>query len=72
VNSERKSGVLRLSVLSRLVVASILVLAEVVEGTQDGHAVGTPTSDHALSSLTEEERAWLRDHPVIRVVQDPA
>ena len=24
-----------------------------------------------LASLTEQERAWLRDHPVIRVVQDP-
>ena len=26
---------------------------------------------HALNTLTGEERAWLRDHPVIRVVQDP-
>jgi PAS domain S-box-containing protein len=31
----------------------------------------TPAPDFLLHSLTEEERAWLRDHPVIRVVQDP-
>ncbi len=30
---------------------------------------GSPTF---LASLTEEERAWLRAHPVIRVVQDPS
>lgn len=33
-------------------------------------SVGTPTSNTLIHSLTEEERAWLREHPVIRVVQD--
>jgi two-component system, cell cycle sensor histidine kinase and response regulator CckA len=30
-----------------------------------------PQSNSVLISLTAEERAWLRSHPVIRVVQDP-
>ena len=39
-------------------------------------ATGAPFSEGAtpqavLHSLTGEERAWLREHPVIRVVQDP-
>jgi hypothetical protein len=31
-----------------------------------------PTSNFVINSLTEEERAWLHDHPVIRVAQDPS
>ncbi len=31
-----------------------------------------PAADAFLQSLTEEERTWLRDHPVIRVAQDPS
>jgi PAS domain S-box-containing protein len=30
----------------------------------------TSNSNSVLQSLTEEERVWLREHPVIRVVQD--
>lgn len=30
------------------------------------------TSAAPVVQLTDAERAWLRDHPVIRVVQDPA
>ena len=54
-----------------LLLATTLLLAVVVEGGQDGRSVGTPASNAFLQSLTEIERAWLRDHPVIRVVQDP-
>ena len=32
---------------------------------------GTVFSEGATLSLSQEERSWLRDHPVIRVVQDP-
>ena len=32
----------------------------------------TLNSNSVLQSLTEEERVWLREHPVIRVVQDPS
>lgn len=31
-----------------------------------------PSSNAGLVSLTEEERTWLRDRPVIRVAQDPS
>lgn len=31
----------------------------------------TPTSASPTPLLTEEERTWLREHPVIRVAQDP-
>jgi two-component system, cell cycle sensor histidine kinase and response regulator CckA len=31
----------------------------------------TPGPSATLNSLTEEERAWLRQHPVIQLVQDP-
>ncbi len=31
----------------------------------------TPVSTGARPHLTEEERTWLREHPVIRVAQDP-
>ena len=31
----------------------------------------TQSSNAAIQSLTDEERAWLREHPVIRVAQDP-
>ncbi len=33
---------------------------------------GSLTPDSVIDSLTEAEREWLREHPVIRVVQDPA
>ena len=31
----------------------------------------TSASQAVINSLTAKERAWLRDHPVIRVVQNP-
>ncbi|MDO9227174.1 MAG: PAS domain S-box protein [Pseudomonadota bacterium] len=34
-------------------------------------AVATPPAMTLPATLTEEERAWLRAHPVIRVAQDP-
>ncbi len=30
----------------------------------------SPTSNFVINSLSEKERIWLRDHPIIRVVQD--
>lgn len=43
-----------------------------VQGGQGGAAAQTPTSNPVLETLTVEERAWLREHPVIRVTQDPS
>jgi len=68
---KRKPRVLRLNVVFGLLAASILLLTATAEGRQDGRSVETPASNTFLQSLTEIERAWLRDHPVIRVVQAP-
>jgi ABC-type amino acid transport substrate-binding protein len=40
-------------------------------GRSDPSSPPRPKSEAQLVSLTEEERAWLDQHPVIRVVQDP-
>ncbi|MFA6224567.1 MAG: PAS domain S-box protein [Desulfomonilaceae bacterium] len=45
--------------------------AQVREG-QGGASLATSPSDSAIQSLTQEERAWLKEHPVISVVQDPS
>ena len=42
-----------------------------VQGLQDSHTLQTPPPKSARITLTGEERAWLRKHPVIRVAQDP-
>jgi ABC-type amino acid transport substrate-binding protein len=55
----------------RLLLAIVVLLAAVAKGAPDDRSVGMLTPSHTLDSLTEPERAWLRDHPVIRVVQDP-
>lgn len=38
---------------------------------RSNETVQTSPPDHAANLLTEEEHAWLRGHPVIRVTQDP-
>jgi two-component system sensor histidine kinase EvgS len=48
-----------------------LLLAAVAEGGPDDRKLGKPASGAFLQSLSEEERFWLRDHPIIRLVQDP-
>jgi two-component system cell cycle sensor histidine kinase/response regulator CckA len=68
---KRKPSVLRLYAVFGLLAATILLLTAVAEGSRDGHSVQTPASNAFLQSLTEKEQAWLYDHPVIRVVQDP-
>jgi PAS domain S-box-containing protein len=42
-----------------------------VQKSQGISSVQTPTSNTVINSLTGKERAWLREHPVIHVVQDP-
>jgi len=70
VNRERKYSLLQRIVLLTLLTAVIPLMA-VAEGAQDSSSVGTTASNTFLQSLTKKEREWLRDHPVIRVVQDP-
>ncbi|MDD5366970.1 MAG: PAS domain S-box protein, partial [Gallionellaceae bacterium] len=41
------------------------------EARQDVHPAATVSPAAPLATLTAPERAWLREHPVIRVVQDP-
>ncbi|MDQ7784212.1 MAG: PAS domain S-box protein [Desulfomonilaceae bacterium] len=41
------------------------------EGAEKGRSVQAPSSIPIISTLTEDELSWLREHPVIRVVQDP-
>jgi len=70
MNVIRKICAPQVKVLLSLVLAGSLLLAVMAAGAQDGRSAETPPSNAFLQSLTKEERAWLRDHPVIRVVQD--
>jgi hypothetical protein len=44
---------------------------QVSDQAQLGQGASSAKGVTSTISLTEEERAWLRAHPVIRVVQDP-
>jgi PAS domain S-box-containing protein len=54
-----------------LLVTSLMLLPAAAAGAPDDNAAETPTAHAFLGTLSGDERAWLRDHPVIRVVQDP-
>ncbi|MFH0726444.1 MAG: transporter substrate-binding domain-containing protein [Pseudomonadota bacterium] len=41
------------------------------EGEPEGSATGIAVSNDFIDTLSEQERSWLRDHPVISVVHDP-
>ena len=71
MNRERKTGVRWLIVVLSLAVSGILLLGSLAESGRDGGFGERPVSKKFLNTLSEQERAWLRAHPVIRVVQDP-
>jgi PAS domain S-box-containing protein len=71
MNGHWRACALRGAVLSSLLLAAICLPAALAQGGQSGPPGGTQTPSHPLNSLTQKERAWLRDHPAIRVVQDP-
>jgi PAS domain S-box-containing protein len=71
LNREGKASVLVSAVLLTLIAVVIFLPAPAAQGVQGGPAAGTATSDHSLKTLTAEERAWLRAHPVIRLAHDP-
>ncbi|MDD5390138.1 MAG: transporter substrate-binding domain-containing protein [Gallionellaceae bacterium] len=55
--------------LSRLLLVCLFLLAGGVAAGQE--AVAAATAAALPQSLTDQERAWLREHPVIRVAGDP-
>ena len=56
--------------LSGLILAALLQ-ATAAQAPKGEVPQGASGSSEFLSALSESERAWLREHPVIRVVQDP-
>ena len=72
MKQSRLTDSLRRIRLVGLLVAGILLLATGFAGGQEGRPAEVNISSDFLQSLTEAERAWLRDHPVIRVAQDPS
>jgi PAS domain S-box-containing protein len=50
---------------------TLFVSAPVICTAQDNNPEGKTLKYNFLDSLTDEERQWLHDHPVITVVQDP-
>jgi PAS domain S-box-containing protein len=65
-----------LNILLLILLACSAVSVNAATGQGQSSAGNTfshpPPSSSGLISLTEEERAWLRDHPTIRVAQDPS
>lgn len=68
---EYSTGVLRSNLLVSLLVAGFLLLATGAAGGRESRSKGAGSSSPVLQSLTESERAWLKEHPVIRVAQAP-
>ncbi len=58
-----------LGTLICLLLSPMLLLGE-VDGAQVSPVVETATSSAFLQTLTDPERAWLREHPVITVFED--
>ena len=55
-----------------LLATGLLLLAAGASHAQDQRPAETPTSNEFLNTLSAPERAWLREHPVITVAQDPS
>ena len=67
-NPKRRHGLPWRAPLLRLLTVLILVASGTAHG---GESTDTPVPNTFLDTLSEQERVWLRAHPVIRVVQDP-
>jgi PAS domain S-box-containing protein len=72
VNIGQKPGAIRLNVLLGLLATGLLLLAAVSGNAQNKSPAETSTPNEFLNTLSSPERAWLRDHPVISVAQDPS
>ena len=72
MNIKQKLTGIRLPIRSGLLAIGLLLLAAGAGHAQDKRPAETATSNEFLNTLSEQERAWLRDHPVISVAQDPS
>jgi hypothetical protein len=70
MNRERKHRLLLCNILLSLLL--IILLPVAAYGGQGNDSAGNSVSTDFLNTLSVQERAWLRDHPVIRVTQNPA
>ena len=61
-----------LNLLSGLLVASGLLCLYAADDGQASEATRQPAAKDAPIPLTEEERSWLREHPLITMANDPA
>ena len=71
MSMECSIGLLRRSLLVNLLVVGLLLPATWAAGGHGGPSTEVNPSSPVLQSLTENERAWLKEHPVIRVAQAP-
>ena len=70
MNSRQKIGALWLCVLLVLIVIGPFLTTRTEGGLADKSPISSGSTEF-LHTLSEEERAWINTHPVIRVVQDP-
>lgn len=68
--SDRNPKTLWRNMPLNLLLICLLLTANVQGGSMD-NTTKSPVANRFIQSLSVEERAWLQDHPVIRVAQDP-
>ncbi len=71
MNSGPKTGAIRLKDWLGLLATVILLGAAMSGHAQEQRPAETSTPQAFLDTLSPHEQAWLREHPVIRVAQDP-
>ena len=69
---EKKSGAIPLKQLLGWLVTGVLLIAAVSGNAEERRPTDTSAPQNFFSTLTQPEQAWLREHPVIRVAQDPS
>ena len=72
MNIKQKLTGIRLPIPLGLLAIGLLLLAAGAGHAQDKRPAETSTPNEFLNTLSEQERAWLRAHPVISVAQDPS
>jgi len=72
MKGKRKLPLLQALLLTALLVAGVPDCEAVAEKSPDISPSGSDDSKAFLETLSEKERQWLREHPVIRVALDPS
>jgi two-component sensor histidine kinase/ABC-type amino acid transport substrate-binding protein len=72
MKGKRKLPLLQALLLTALLVAGVPDYEAVAEKSPDISPSGSDDSKAFLETLSEKERQWLREHPVIRVALDPS